>query len=83
MKASNPPKPWALELLGLGEQVTFTHPDGRVLVWGDGQWWVGRGRTMKLAPGVPDASTMVEARTIGCAWLRDVEAPECVGSVAS
>lgn len=68
-----PPKPWVIELLGLAEAVTFTHPDGRSLIWTPEGWMVGRGRTARPAPGVPAAATMTEARRVGCEWLHKIE----------
>lgn len=69
MTAPLPPKPWRVEMLGLGEQVTFSHPDGLKLMWGDGVWYVGKGSVMRSVAGIPPAVSMAEAGTVGSEWL--------------
>jgi hypothetical protein len=70
------PAGWRVENLGLIEAVRFEHKRGRVLLWCDGEWTVGRHHGMMRATGVPVAHSMAEARKIGTAWINEVEATD-------
>lgn len=61
-------------MLGLSASVSFRHFDGFTLLWCDGQWFTGRGQFLKTAPGVPRASSMKEARTVGSAFIASLDA---------
>lgn len=69
------PAGWSVELLGMIEAVKFTHRDGYGLLWCDGRWQshASNGRAMP-APAVPAAQTMTEARRVGAAWIREMDA---------
>jgi hypothetical protein len=66
-----PPTGWRVEMLGLISAVRFTSPAGSELLWCDGEWRMGNGRVMTVAVGVPHASTMAQARQVGCAFLKE------------
>lgn len=68
-----PPKPWRVELVGLTDSVVFRHPDGRSLIWVDGEWWIEFRKGRMTARGVPAATTRSEARSVGAEWLRTFE----------
>ena len=68
------PAGWRVELLGLISSVRFSNEEGRLLVWGDGEWSMGNGHIMMRARGVPKASDMKTARVVGTAFLSSLEA---------
>ena len=74
---TQPPAGWSVELLGLIAAVRFDNGD-RQLLWCDGRWSIERrdqrGRAMSVpALSVPRATSMDEARRVGCAWLHEIE----------
>lgn len=63
------PQGWTVELQGLSESVVFTSPAGSFLLWSPEGWMRGHGTTATPAPGLPQATSMKEARRIGTDFL--------------
>jgi hypothetical protein len=74
-KASMPPAPWKMEMNGLIASVVFTLGSTQLL-WVDGSWYIGSGGASMPARALPYASSMEEARQVGCQWLWDNNEPE-------
>lgn len=72
MNATTLPKGWSVELQGLSASVLFTK-DRHQIMWCDGRWQMivtnERGTHVMEARGIPQASTMKEARRVGTEWL--------------